>query len=457
MSLLRRIHRWLGLALAAIVLLVAASGALLLFREPYYRSAYPAMAAPVTPAQVAARASVLRAIEVRWTREEVRLVKFPRPGANAYHVWLRDGTEAFVDPRNGAVIDRWAWYERLPAFLFELHAHLLGGRSATVINGIAALALGFMSLTGLLLWWPARRGAFRLRGLVPHRLSPGSILKSHAATGALAALPILLFAATGAAIVFYEPVATAMSRMFDERAPQEPNSRIAPTLAPVRSWTTILAALDATFPDGETVFYNAPSPANARLTFRKRLPGEWHPNGRSYVSIDPYTGRVAEAIDARTQGVGTRLMHAIYPVHSAKVGGAPMVLIALAAALASVWLAVGGVWSYVWRRLKARTAQDRVPALSLVQPGERPAHLLPLADVPTGVTARLSGARLDAESRALLRALGLTDASVLRVCKQGEPCVVQVRATRIGMSRRIARNVYVVAANADDSEMTPWR
>jgi len=53
-------------------------------------------------------------------------------------------------------------------------------------------------------------------------------------------------------------------------------------------------------------------------------------------------------------------------------------------------------------------------------------------------------AAVDTELRTLLRALGLTDNSPLRVCKRGEPCVVQVRATRIGISRRIAQHITVV-------------
>jgi len=66
-----------------------------------------------------------------------------------------------------------------------------------------------------------------------------------------------------------------------------------------------------------------------------------------------------------------------------------------------------------------------------------------LTDLPVGAIARVHDADLDGESRALLRAIGLTDQSVLRVCKQGHPCVIQVRATRIGMSSRIAQQVTV--------------
>lgn len=79
-----------------------------------------------------------------------------------------------------------------------------------------------------------------------------------------------------------------------------------------------------------------------------------------------------------------------------------------------------------------------------------------LSDLPVGFVARLHDAHLDPESRSQLRALGLTDASVLRVCKQGEPCVVQVRATRIGISGRIAQCVLVIPADGRQSSDVAW-
>ena len=44
----------------------------------------------------------------------------------------------------------------------------------------------------------------------------------------------------------------------------------------------------------------------------------------------------------------------------------------------------------------------------------------------------------------LLRSLGLTTDSLVRVCKQGEPCIVQVRSTRIGLSKAVARRIFVI-------------
>lgn len=72
-----------------------------------------------------------------------------------------------------------------------------------------------------------------------------------------------------------------------------------------------------------------------------------------------------------------------------------------------------------------------------------PSMLVPLTSVPVGALATLHEVR-DAESRTVLRSLGLHDACVMRLCKAGDPCIVQVRATRIGLSNAVARCLYVV-------------
>ena len=46
-----------------------------------------------------------------------------------------------------------------PAFvtgLAEFHDHLLGGRTGLLVNGIGAMTVALMLITGLVLWWPRR-------------------------------------------------------------------------------------------------------------------------------------------------------------------------------------------------------------------------------------------------------------------------------------------------------------
>ena len=69
---------------------------------------------------------------------------------------------------------------------------------------------------------------------------------------------------------------------------------------------------------------------------------------------------------------------------------------------------------------------------------------VPVTDLQPGIFARLYETRLDEQMRLFLRSLGLTDQSRVRVCKPGEPLIIQVRSTRIGLSRSVGERIFVI-------------
>ena len=70
---------------------------------------------------------------------------------------------------------------------------------------------------------------------------------------------------------------------------------------------------------------------------------------------------------------------------------------------------------------------------------------IPLLDLAPGAIGVLRDV-VDEQSRAVLRSLGLTDGARLRFCRIGDPCIIQVRSTRIGLSKQVAQFVYVAVA-----------
>jgi len=78
----------------------------------------------------------------------------------------------------------------------------------------------------------------------------------------------------------------------------------------------------------------------------------------------------------------------------------------------------------------------------------RLATTVPLLDLAPGTIAVLRQV-LDDQSRAVLRSLGLTDGARLRICRLGDPCIIQVRSTRIGLSKAVAQSIYVVVTERD--------
>jgi Fe2+ transport system protein FeoA len=68
---------------------------------------------------------------------------------------------------------------------------------------------------------------------------------------------------------------------------------------------------------------------------------------------------------------------------------------------------------------------------------------VPLSVLREGDRGRLHATNLCCEDCDLLNAMGMTDQCEIRVCQRGEPCIVQVNSTRLGLSAALARNILV--------------
>lgn len=353
MKILRLLHRWLGLLVSLVVIAVALSGGILIFHDSILRMTWPGLVHPLQLGQEHAYPAVLSHVEQHFRDPGIQLIKFPDQGMNAFHLWLHDGSEALVHPSSGHLISRWTWQETWTGVLFELHANLMAGERGEQVNGyLGLLVLGFV-LSGLVLWWPQRR-TFRLRFAMPQGMSPAHLIRTHSAIGVIFAAGIFLFVITGVTMVFYRPFMTAVTTVLDSTPPMVPVARVEPTGQPVQPWASILDTVTKTFPDGKLVYYIPPRADNAVMTFRKRLSGEWHPNGRSFILLHAYTGEVLQTIDARQQELGMRLMEKAYPLHASKIGGIPYTLLALCTSGALIALGVLGCLSYGFKILTRR-------------------------------------------------------------------------------------------------------
>lgn len=74
-----------------------------------------------------------------------------------------------------------------------------------------------------------------------------------------------------------------------------------------------------------------------------------------------------------------------------------------------------------------------------------PASSVRLSELATGRPARLRAVVLEPGEACLLSAMGLVTGSRLVVRVAGDPCIVEVRATRIGLARSVADRLEVVA------------
>jgi uncharacterized iron-regulated membrane protein len=88
------------------------------------------------------------------------------------------------------------------------------------------------------------------------------------------------------------------------------------------------------------------------------FPAELHPNGKTFVVLDPYTGAVlgVRNADPEAAPTGWRLVDALYPVHKGGWGGRwSQFLHAFAGLMVTVFAVTGLVmW---WKRTRPRPAR----------------------------------------------------------------------------------------------------
>ena len=69
--------------------------------------------------------------------------------------------------------------------------------------------------------------------------------------------------------------------------------------------------------------------------------------------------------------------------------------------------------------------------------------LIPLSELKMSEEAVVHAANLEYEERISLAAMGLREDATFRLCQQGTPCIVQVEATRLGLSREVTERILV--------------
>ncbi|MBM4006252.1 MAG: ferrous iron transport protein A [Planctomycetes bacterium] len=83
---------------------------------------------------------------------------------------------------------------------------------------------------------------------------------------------------------------------------------------------------------------------------------------------------------------------------------------------------------------------------------------VPLTQLQRGQRARLDAgcmAGLPKNDQCLLRAMGVHEHCELRVCKPGEPCIIEVERTRVGLSGPVAQRLLVTPCDMGAGDATP--
>lgn len=211
------VHLWSGLGLGLYVFFISVTGSLLVYRNELYFAAIPRPVVSTGPGLLLSDDELANAARDANPGYRVSRIIRPISPEQAVDVWLIRGDETrkrYFDPRTGADVGSSALTAfRLVSKLIELHDNLLAGAVGRCINGLGALAVILMALTGMVIWWP---GATRWRRSLTLRRSAGwqrLTWDLHSAIGFWSSGFVLVIALSGVYLCFPEALQAFADRL----------------------------------------------------------------------------------------------------------------------------------------------------------------------------------------------------------------------------------------------------
>lgn len=373
--ILRRFHLSIGAVLAVPLVTIGLTGSLLVFEselrawmEPAPRATGVGSAQPLAAIIAAAREAapglvptLVAPSQAAGDPASVRLAEPARgPGPG--------GITVFVDPATLAILGVAHPNDSLLRQIFLLHANLLQqDRSGRDIVGWFGVAMCVLGLSGLVLWWPARRqwrGAFTVQSG-----ARGAMLlrQIHGAVGIWSLAVFLVVSFSGVWLAFpqsFNGVAAAWLGLRDVRPGfgvglVKPQPGIAPLDA---DGAAALAA--ASVPGAQLRSLNLPLRADQpfRAVLRRAQDGALP----IIAFVDPWQRRVIELRDPSGYSPAERLVASMHAIHEGSAFGWGWRALVFLSGLLPALFATSGIWMWL---LKRRLRRHRRAAAAWA-PGE---------------------------------------------------------------------------------------
>ncbi|MDQ6830610.1 MAG: PepSY domain-containing protein [Gemmatimonadota bacterium] len=354
MQTLLKLHRWVALVSAAFLILVSLSGAMLVFEDAIDRGLNPGLWHVTSASDVVLPLDTLmsRATAVAGG-EKVSSLTIPATQDRAYVVGAGRGLAIFINPYSGAVQGTRTADERnrgLARRVHVFHETLMAGETGGALVGIVSVAALFLSLGGIILWWPRR--IIRVNGKASWKRI---VFDLHHVLGICAAIVLVAITASATAIKYRSVGAMVVKLDHSPPAQRPKESIVIPGAAPISADSAVRVAR-AALPGAAITNMFLPGGGKDVLLVSMRFPEDRTPGGRSRIFIDQYSGRVLLVQNTRTAELGTRLDNLKRSIHTGDLFGKPTEFIWLLATFVMAEQAMTGFVMWRNRSRGSRTA-----------------------------------------------------------------------------------------------------
>ncbi|WP_436307211.1 PepSY domain-containing protein [Variovorax sp. LjRoot290] len=368
-----QVHRWTGLTIGMVILMMALTGAVNLFRpqlEPTVNRELLTVPTCSERVPLDALGETARAAHMGGRLDYIKL-SAGEPGAArmpAARVRFDDPqVDVYMNPCTGAVVGERPRYGGVLGTIEQTHILRFSEEKwVRSITGVCAIIFGIVLIGGgSYMWWPRRRGYGRALRLDVRLEGRARSMNQHKIAGVYGSLFLIALILTGLPLVF-EWYRNGLYTLTGSPLPQKPpKSAPADRDSPRVSMEAFWQKVQALEPNPEHALLKYPGEGpNAPLEAYMVARGAPHENARSLLFIDAYSGKVLRYTPYEKASAGFKLYFWMISFHTGSVGGWPMKLILLFGTLMVPVLAYTGIRSYLRRRKSPAAA----PALAAPMP-----------------------------------------------------------------------------------------
>jgi uncharacterized iron-regulated membrane protein len=232
-----QVHLWTGIGVGLYVLMISLTGSAVVFRDELYKSLGRTPKVEVIPGHRLAHDEIKSAAQAAYPAYTINWIFDSTKPDEPTDIWMHsksDGSDKkrLFNPYTGQDMGNSIPFAlTVIAWMNDFHTNLLAGTTGRTVNGVGAIFVTLLCLTGIVIWWPGIQN-WR-RSLTVHREENWKRFNwdLHSAIGIWAMLFVLLWGVTGIYLVFPKPFERTVNfftrvTQFRGEAPSESGSSL---------------------------------------------------------------------------------------------------------------------------------------------------------------------------------------------------------------------------------------
>jgi uncharacterized iron-regulated membrane protein len=314
--MLKVIHRWLGLFIGLVLVVVSLSGSWLIYHREWRQPEFVLNPEQQTLPLELLYTSALTVLD----KSAGVVIRFPQNPELPYQIWSMGSAHerVFINQYSGEVLaklapDYWPY-----GWVFELHTEFLAGKTGETILGIFGFGALIISIIGIFLWLPKPGQKFNRN--LKLRLNKNRYVRHYDLHRHIGILTVPIFTVifvTGICLVFNKEFSQLVNWITRskviEAAKSVPNDRLKRA-----NLDSIVESAEKAMPGGRLGIMIIPA-ENKPIVVRKQMTQDPHPNGLNFIHLDAITGKPLQLIPVSEADFARKLFNWIYPLHTGEV------------------------------------------------------------------------------------------------------------------------------------------